>query len=549
MKTVCKGIFHSLIHTWAAVIALSFFSLLSVHLVGSGQGIWGSVEENAFSPFGLKDIPLFVLLLFCWSAFFLISGKYTVRFGETILETSNDRKNRIYFMLLQRRYGFVLMMLIMLVCWLPYILSWFPGGVYADTWGVMQWAESSTWSNRHTFLYEGIWMLLISISSIFGRGLVFASSLMTGVQVLIVAAALSYSVSWLYRWGEVRGAVCIAVLACYCIVPAFPLFAISLWKDVFFTVALFLFSLIYISTFFAEGISAKRTIGLCLLMLFICFTRNNGIYVAIGSLFVLLFVKRTCFMKWRSFFIATSSCLVVILVIQGPLYSCVDANAPIEENLGVPLQQIGAVISRDGIMSKSQAEYFNSILPLSVWKGEYAPFIVDSLKWHSDFNVEVIAENPACFFKEYILLGIANPGIYFEAFFLNNAGFWDPLIGYSQNVACYQLGMWPNVPVAQFDVLHELAGVSVRSILKPRFYLTGGLFAWMMIACMALSHVSGKGMAAFAIAPLFLLWVTLMIASPLAISMRYFYAAVFMAPICVLLPFILAGRAECSLPK
>ena len=201
MKTVCKGIFRTLIHTRAAVIALSFFSLLFVHLVGSGQGIWGSVEENAFSPFGLKDIPLFVLLLFCWSAFFLISGKYTVRFGETILETSNDRKNRIYFMLLQRRYGFVLMMLIMLVCWLPYILSWFPGGVYADTWGVMQWAESSTWSNRHTFLYEGIWMLLISISSIFGRGLVFASSLMTGVQVLIVAAALSYSVSWLYRWG------------------------------------------------------------------------------------------------------------------------------------------------------------------------------------------------------------------------------------------------------------------------------------------------------------------------------------------------------------
>ena len=105
--------------------------------------------------------------------------------------------------------------------------------------------------------------------------------------------------------------------------------------------------------------------------------------------------------------------------------------------------------------------------------------------------------------------------------------------------------MWAGVPIAQFDLMQEMTGASIRQILSPTVFPNAGFLAWMMIVCMSVSScVAKKRTAGLALSPIFLLWLTLMLAAPLAVSMRYFFVAEFMFPVYMLLPFILRQKSD-----
>lgn len=70
MRTLLLSIISSFRDNWMAVLILTLFGCLSIHLIDAGESLRGSPEENAFSPFGPIDILICPALIICWSGLF-----------------------------------------------------------------------------------------------------------------------------------------------------------------------------------------------------------------------------------------------------------------------------------------------------------------------------------------------------------------------------------------------------------------------------------------------------------------------------------------------
>lgn len=527
--------------------ALGFFSLIfgligmfSLHIqavdpqkTAAGQVIWGTTEEVAFSPFTPFDVLWFLL-------FALVCAAAIVFLANVVQAFDNDGKKRPFCVTVRMA---VLFALVMLVCWLPYTLTWFPGGLFSDTLNVMAQALGTLpISNQHTLLYVFEWKVCLKLA---GYNQFIGCALMMGFQALVMAAVCSYTVFWLNRRGLGR-AGCVLTVALFALFPLFPYYVVSLWKDTTFSAFALWFCLSYADAVLARGrIAPPQVAGLCASSLFVAFSRNNGKYIVLAAALLLLIV---CRHQIRGvllrLFAPLFAVLLIIVVIQGPIYARlgVDTSSTVE-SLGVPIQQIARVIAYDGGLSPTAENTFYSIMPREVWKEAYRPLLVDSVKWNPSFNAPVISENLGKFVRAYIETGLRNPSLYLEGFLMSSAGFWDPLMGTNENVAYVQLGMWNGSPVPQVDVIESLTGFSLRSVLQPHVFFSCALFALMMLVSLAVLAVNRCWTWCFALAPMLLLWGTLIIASPIAYSLRYCYALVLAMPLFAVFP-ILAMRKK-----
>lgn len=541
------------VHSAGALVLFSLIfgliGMFSLHIqavdpqkTAAGQVIWGTTEEVVFSSFTPFDVVWF-------SLFALVSAVVIVFLANVVRAFDSDGKRRPFHV--TARMG-VLFAVVMLSCWLPYMLAWFPGGLYSDTLSVMAQAlGTSPISNQHTLLYVFEWKVCLKLA---GYNQFIGCALMMGFQALVMASVCSYTVFWLNRRGLGR-AGCVLAVAFFALFPLFPYYVVSLWKDTTFSAFALWFCLSYADAVLARGRMAPLQVAaLCASSLLVAFSRNNGKYIVLAAALLLLIVCRHRIGEVLiRLFAPLSAVLLIIVVIQGPIYARlgVDTSSTVE-SLGVPIQQIARVIAYDGDLSPTAEDVFYSIMPREVWKEAYRPLLVDSVKWNPSFKAFVISENLGKFVRAYIETGLRNPSLYLEGFLMSSAGFWDPLMGANENVAYVQLDMWNGSPVPQVDIIESLTGFSLRSALQPHVYFSCAFFALLMLVSLAVLAVNRCWTWCFALAPMLLLWGTLIIASPIAYSLRYCYALVLAIPIFVAFPILamrkMKGEVSSSTP-
>lgn len=516
-------------------LAFGLIGMLSLHIhavppreTAVGQVIWGTAEEVTFSPFTLADVLWLFLFSTLSSAIILGLSKA----ARLIARRSGKQTFR-----LTARMG-VLLAVVMVVCWLPYMLTWFPGGLYSDTIGVVNQAYGVVpLSNQHTLLYTFEWKVCLKLA---GYNLFIGCALMMAFQAVVMAAVCSYTVLWLNRHG-VGKVGCVLTVCFFAFFPLLPYYVVSLWKDTTFSAFVLWFCLCFADTALARGrISHVQVASLCVSTLLVAFARNNGKYIVLAAaVFLLVVCRREIRETLVSLFVPLFAMLLVIIVVQGPVYSRlgVDGSSTVE-SLGVPIQQVARVIAYDGELSPEAEEVFYSIMPRETWKAAYRPLLVDSVKWNPSFNASALSEDKLGFVRAYLDTGLRNPQLYLEGFLMSNAGFWDPLMGANENVAYVQLDMWSGSTVSQVDVIESLTGVSLRSLLQPHGYFSCALFALIMLASLAVLAVNRQWQWVCALVPMLLLWGTLIIASPIAYSLRYCYALVLAIPLFVAFPVL-----------
>ncbi len=545
-----------LIASLPGIVVMTILSVLCVHL----HTVWdpekdflrGSVSDNYFTSFGVGDIALVVGLLLGWMLVYLLLHEVVARCARKCLESeksASSKQDSSFKPLSGKRFALAMVVIsaIMLVCWLPYYLSWFPGGLYADTyWTIRGHIDSNTISNTHTLFYSMLWILLEKLTEALRADIMFSCAVLTTIQFILMAISFAYTVLWL-RKHQIKRIVCIVVIAFYALMPIFPLFALSLWKDFFFALALLIFALIYIDLLRSMHPDRRLIVKTCIFAVLVAFTRNNGICIVFGCMVIMALAKLTLLKTtFKRTALILGGLTVVMLVIQGPVYAAAGFAPALEENLGMPLQQIAAVVANGGELSIEQVNYLNEIFPMTGWEQRYYPFVVDDIKWDAAFNVDVIADDLPTFWRNYLWIGVANPGIYLKAWLLNCAGFWDPFIGWGENIARYNYVMWFPDDFPQSDLLAQATGFSLRGVLEPTVFPSSGVAVWIMLISMTVFVRSGAVTLrkAALLSPVFLLWLTLMIASPLAVSPRYFYAAEFLVPVMILLPMIVSGSED-----
>lgn len=535
IKDELKGVCFSI--AWAGVCAAAFalMCLFPTHIVtaspeGQGGVIYAPATGNIFTPFSWMDIPAFLVFLFC-------ALVVLVALSLLCEHLHSGEASRFKMGYMQGTVLFVLL----LICWSPYLLSWLPGGTYSDTNAViMQALGNIPLSNRHTVLYVLLWRFGFWLAGLAGQGEFAGALVMLGVQAVSMAAFATYCVRWLAGHGiGKRG--CVLVAAFFALCPLVPHYVVAQWKDTIFSISLAYFALCFIDAAMLKGKPAILAARVCAGALLVAFTRNNGVYIALLALAVLVLIHRRRIKAVAPCLIVPlAACMALTWAIQGPVYSILGWNVDSTvESLGVPLQQVARTLAFDGDMSVEAREYFNSILPGETWNEAYRPFIVDSIKWNGSFNTERLDHTRGEFLRCYLETGFRNPLRYLEAFLMSNSGFWDPAVGWAENVAYVNTEISPANPPSywQVDAIEALTGISLRDALEPKVFVSPAVFVWIMLASTSVLLVRRRYVLAAALAPAWGLWLTLLVATPLAYSLRYCFALVLLIPVFMAVQF------------
>lgn len=536
------------VQKWYDIFLAMIFAactVLMTRLQFSGD-LWGSISENYIKGFGKSAVFLFVILFcfFYWLIRQLDPALYRW-FGKVCpAEESKENAKKVL----------IFWSIVILAAWLPYYLSYYPGGVYADTVISIKYYFSEKLSNRHPYLYNTLIGIAIQAGESLNKDLIWSVGLFTGLQMLLLEAEIIYFLHWMMKHRvqkKLRTGIMLFLIFC----PLIPLYSISVWKDTPFCMAVMLWSMFWIDLYLniqKNQWSGKTLAGFVIGALLTAFTRNNGIYVI--GLTALALILMTCRQKFQKKILTYVIALLPVFLsawIQGPVYDWagIDKTDAVE-NFGIPLQQIGSVVAYDGKITEEQMESLRHFFPYDEnIKKHFSPCLADNLKWQAGLDDDYLMENQGEFLSLWFQLLRQNPKLYVKEYLMETAGFWNVDVATSD--AYVQNFMW--VPVIdkrgehkleQTDYFEKWFGFSFQHYVNPEYYISAAWFFWafFVAAVFVMKHYGWKQISLFV--PQLGIWLTLMAATPIAVSLRYLAALLFTLPLILIVPVLLQREQE-----
>ena len=493
------------------------FSLLLSFAIACGsrihfKDIYSGYTENTIAPISLSCILLFF-------AFFVLSYLFlgiVRQHFDRIEGFFSSNKGKIFC----SKWSIILVALCLLICWMPGILSLYPGVVLPDSLASISIGlGDKPMSNHHPVLFTLLVKLFIGFQSISINNRIFLFSLF---QSVCLACTISYLLFWMANRGA--GFAPLSISFCYfAFSPVFPIYAMNLQKDVLYSASLLVFSLVLYKTSLSRTFSVHSGLILLLVSLTTSYLRNNGIYVVFASLLLLLLFL--LFFKLDT--LKTVSLTVFVYVfasflIINPMISRHSLPTESVESLGIPLQQLGRVVVLDGNLDSEDYAYLTSLLPREGFES-YAPCKADSLKWHPDFDNAFLEEHTSEFIMVWARNLIPNFAHYLDAYALNTFGFWVPFV--KSPFGFLDTRVHENdYGITRVDLFCELTGGNLPAYcLDNADFFGSGTLLWLVMFGFVLSVGRKTLPRIFLFAPSFLSFATIMIATPVAFSLRYVF--------------------------
>ena len=387
-----------------------------------------------------KNIGYFIISLLMYIGYynlFLIIISYIFRFIDknNYDEVGNKKNNKIISLF--KKHPFLFSVVFIIICWLPYIISFYPIILSPDPsyqikqfFGIRtKYADYSILiddnvviTNHHPVTHTVLLGGCLKLGELMGNdnlGLFFYSI----IQITFLVTTLAFSIYYMQKM-NLKTKYLFGVLLLYALVPMFPLYAMSGVKDVIFGTLIFLY-LIFLHNYIKVKGDYKwwQYILIILLLILICLFRNNGIHTLILSLPFLLFVVRK---KWKEI-------LIVMICVFG-FYGVFDkivlpyfkiTPGSIRETLSVPFQQTARLVKyHSDDLTSEQIEVIDKILGYDDLAERYNPELSDPVK--NEYNKYATNEDLKEYFKVWFSGLIKHPGTYIEATMNNTYGYFYP---------------------------------------------------------------------------------------------------------------------------
>lgn len=389
-----------------------------------------------------KNIGYFLLSLIMYIGYyylFLVLISYLFRFlDKNNFSEENKEKKDNKFVATFKKHPFLFSLCFIVICWLPYIISYYPiilspdpsfqirqfFGIrtkYADYAILLD--ENVVMTNHHPVTHTMLLGGCLKLGTMIGNdnlGLFFYSI----IQISVLASVLAFSIYYMQKMG-LKTKYLIGVLLIYALVPMFPLYAMSGVKDVLFGAFIFLY-FIFLHNLVktkCEGYKWWNYLLIIILLILICLFRNNGIHVLILSLPFTLIIARK---KWKQ--------LLTVMVCVFGFYGVFDkvilpyykiTPGSIREMLSVPFQQTARLAKYHGDeLTEEGIAAIDKILGYDDLAERYDPELADPVK--NEFNKYATDEDLKEYFKVWFNGLIKHPGTYIEATMNNVYGFFYP---------------------------------------------------------------------------------------------------------------------------
>ena len=504
------------------------------------DNIMGNVHQVYINAFSYSDLFLFIVIFMSILAFSLI-----------IKNMSIDRftiKNRVHSSFFSREY--ILIIGFMLLSWLPYFITYFPGTGTVDEVFMMR---NPIYITNQPFFYN------LSLNCFWNLGKFISHEtwglgLLNFIEQIIMAVSLSFLLYWLKEKGVPKMYIYINVLI-FSFLPIFPNYAVCLAKDKIFS-SFFIFFFICIFDFFTLDADVTRRTKWKILFIISAVMiglRSNSVYIFFCSIVCMLF-----YYLYQKKSVNKVLISVAVIVISLTSFSGLFLNYQygqhnrLAEAIGIPLQQVARTITLDGVVNESENNFFGQILSRENWKELYHPCTVDTVKYDASFNNKFLDNHPKEFFKYYLSMFKNNKKIYIEAWILNTYGFWSlskwniiqTLFTTSLNRTALHLSN-PNEMIkigtqySDNNIISQKAKNKINNFMvKYNGYISAGTCAWIYLFIIVILMAKNKYKFIFGTIPIFFCWVTIILASPIAFAFRYTLFFAFLMPAILLLPFM-----------
>lgn len=333
-------------------------------------------------------------------------------------------------------HPFISTFLIILICWLPYLIAYFPGILSPDpSFQIEQFLgiktkysdytimldENVTITNHHPITHT---VLLGSFAKL---GLKMGSInwgifLYTLIQTIALISLFSYIILYFKKLNTPL-IIRILSLIIYSFTPVFPFYAISPVKDVYFAIFVILYIIRLFDLIKYQNFSLKNLSILSILMLLITLFRNNGIYLIIMSFpFMLLAYPKK-----------GSKLLITFLIPVICYYSFTNVLLPhlkitpgsIRETLSLPFQQTARYVKyHSNEVTEEEKMVIDKVLEYDTLATRYKTNIADPVK--NKYNKYSTNEDLNNYLKVWWIQFKKHPGTYFNATMANTYGYIYP---------------------------------------------------------------------------------------------------------------------------
>ncbi|MDR1183174.1 MAG: DUF6020 family protein [Coriobacteriales bacterium] len=387
------------------------------------------------------------------------------------------------------------------------------------------------------------------ISIILRIGLIFtdlegALALFSTVQLLATAAVLSYFLCWIKRKG-VPSWVFVLCLLFFALNPVVARFAITMWKDIPFSLSVLLLMTLLFDVAQSQGALLRNNRSMLIKLLIICFCilffRKNGLIIVAGVAVFLLFWLKA---KEKLPAISLLVLLAASAIIQGPVLTAAGMEPDsFVETSALPIQQLTNLVYRGEALSEEQMALMNNIIPEDKLREVYGYHSPDPMKFSGWFDYDYLDAHKTEFMLTWLELMPSYPKEYLQAWGSLSRGYW--YIGEakwivspagfarqgSTNILLEHTGFtWASVGL---DTQYE--DIRNYPLIYPLFNL--GCLVWMTLASALLCFNKNSRWKLVCLLPVLLLVFTMLFGAP-ATELRYIFAIHLSLPLLLLLPFL-----------
>lgn len=421
-----------------------------------------------------------------------------------------------------------------LAVWSVFFLAFYPGTAMNDTVYILE--DPFKLSNQHPVVYNMYLYAFYRVGCLLNDpnlGL----ALLSLVQMTGMAYVLAKAVAMLRQRGAANW-LCRVLTVYFGIAPLFATYAVSAIKDTPFSICLFALLLLLCELASGKGAlleSKPFWLQMSLCLFGVVSFRNNGAMIVLGAAAVLCVVYK----RYAGRFLLLSGSVIMLWLLINRLVVPAESEPLFQERVGIPLQQTAAVIVKGKPLDEDEARYLYRLLPEEMWQ-RYSPACSDTLKWNDAFDREYLNETRDQFMRVWRQLLWKNPRVCAEAYLLETYGIWG--IETRNKEQYYNKEIWENTLLLYQDSpLPEPVRKLVADYYCNRFtyrYLSMGTAYWLLLAVTLWLLYRKAYRAVVVTVPLWLLFASLLAATPIAFAFRYGFVIAMAFPFYIILPFM-----------